>query len=76
MANFSIRNVDDTVAALLRKRAERHGVSLEAEVRQILREAVTTPTDLAALAGELFGPDNGVELAIPEHPVSEPPDFS
>lgn len=75
MANFSIRNVDDTVAALLRKRAAEHGVSMEEEVRRILRTAVTAPIDLATLASGLFGAEHGVELEIPGHVDHEPPDF-
>lgn len=75
MANLSIRNVDDVVAALLRKRAAEHGVSMEEEVRRILRVAVTTRTDLAELATNLFGAEHGVDLELPEHADHEPPRF-
>jgi antitoxin FitA len=44
-----IRNVDDTVLAALRERATMHGVSLEAELRDVLTRAAGRPrADLAA----------------------------
>ena len=39
MAQFTVRNVEDDIKARLKRRAARHGVSMEAEVRQILRNA-------------------------------------
>jgi plasmid stability protein len=39
MAQVVIRNIDDAVIHRLRMRAERHGVSLERELRTILAEA-------------------------------------
>lgn len=76
VADLSIRNLDDAVAALLRKRAADHGVSMEEEVRRILRSAVVAPTDLAELATGLFGESHGIDLDIPEHPSHEPPRFA
>jgi plasmid stability protein len=40
MAQFTVRNIEDDVKARLKRRAARHGHSMEAEVRQILRNAV------------------------------------
>ena len=40
MAQFVVRNIEDSVKTRLQKRAKRHGTSLENEVRQILRNAV------------------------------------
>lgn len=40
MAQFTVRNIEDDVKARLKRRALRHGTSLEDEVRQILRAAV------------------------------------
>lgn len=40
MAQFTVRNLEEDVKARLKKRATRHGASLEEEVRQILRNAV------------------------------------
>lgn len=40
MADLSIRNLDDDVKQRLRIRAAEHGGSMEAEVREILSEAL------------------------------------
>lgn len=40
MAMLTVRNIPDEVHRALRVRAARHGVSMEAEVRQILQSAV------------------------------------
>lgn len=40
MAQILIRNLEDSVKEQLRERAELHGVSLEEEVRNILRKSV------------------------------------
>ena len=49
MGQVLIRNVDDTVLAALRERATVHGLSLEAELRDVLTRAAGHPrADLAA----------------------------
>jgi antitoxin FitA len=40
MAQFIVRHLEDTVKARLKRRAARHGRSMEDEVRHILRDAV------------------------------------
>lgn len=40
MAQFVVRNIENEVKARLRRRAARHGRSMEEEVRDILRNAV------------------------------------
>jgi plasmid stability protein len=40
MAQFVVRHLADEVAARLKRRAKRHGRSMEDEVRHILRNAV------------------------------------
>jgi plasmid stability protein len=40
MAQLVVRKIEETVVARLRRRAARHGVSLEEEHRRILRAAV------------------------------------
>ena len=40
MAQFTVRNLEDQVRDQLKLRAVRHGTSLEAAVREILRNAV------------------------------------
>jgi plasmid stability protein len=43
MANLIVRNVDDAIAEALKVRAREHGISAEAEHRQILAQALTMP---------------------------------
>ena len=74
MAGLSVRRIDEEVYERLRKRAKRHGVSMEEEVRRILRAAVSTPDRLGDLALSTFG-EHGVELTIPRREVHEPPRF-
>lgn len=40
MAQILVRNVDDPLKARLQRRAKRHGRSMEAEAREILRNAL------------------------------------
>lgn len=77
MANISIRNLDDTVAARLRILAAEHGISMEEEIRRLLRRAVTSPTRLGDLALEIFGEsyDEEIPFELPQREVSEPVSF-
>ena len=43
MANLVVRNIDDDIVKALKFKAGKHGISAEAEHRQILREALLTP---------------------------------
>ena len=77
MASLSVRKIDDETVAHLRARAARHGVSMEEEVRRILRQAVAAPELLGDLALRVFGPAyGGAELELPEREVHEPMEFS
>lgn len=42
MAQFTVRNLEDDVKKRLQARAALHGVSMEEEVRRVLRQAVMT----------------------------------
>ena len=44
MAQLVVRNIDSSVKARLKRRAERHGRSMEEEARRILRDAVSSET--------------------------------
>lgn len=44
MAQLIVRHLDDDVKARLKRRAERHGRSVEEEIRQILRNATKEET--------------------------------
>jgi antitoxin FitA len=68
MASIVIRNLDDRVKQRLRLRAARHGRSMEAEVREILTDAVSEPGQEAGLLQTImqrFAELGGVELDVP-----------
>ena len=80
MAQFVVRNIEGEVKARLRRRAERHGRSMEEEVRDILRNAVNVEnvpegglgTEISALFTKV-----GLKADIPElrgHKI-DPADF-
>lgn len=71
MASLSVRKIDEDIYERLRIRAAHHGVSMEEEVRQILRRAVSAPERLGDLACNYFG-DDGVVLELPAHEPHEP----
>lgn len=50
MASITIRNLDDDLKRRLRVRAAEHSRSMEAEVREILRQAVGQPSAPKTLA--------------------------
>ena len=73
MASLSVRKIDDETVAHLRVRAARHGVSMEEEVRRIIRQAVATPERMGDLAIRAFSPAyGGAELELPQREVSDP----
>ena len=45
MASISVRNLDDDLVARLKRRAARRGHSAEAEVRDILRQALSAEVE-------------------------------
>jgi len=67
---LTIRNVDRALKEQLRRRAARHGHSMEAELRQILRETLaaerSTEVNLAEAIRRRFAPLGGVDLEL--HP--------
>ena len=68
MSALSIRSLDDQVKERLRVRAARHGRSMEAEVREILVDAVREPDNgpnLAQAFMERLGELGGVERDLP-----------
>jgi plasmid stability protein len=68
MAALSIRDLDESVKRRLQSRAARHGRSMEAEVREILTEAVREPGDSAGLFTAIldrFAVLGGVDLELP-----------
>lgn len=69
MATITIRDLDDELRANLRVRAARHGRSMEAEVREILRDTLSRPAAADRLGSRVrqrFAEVGGAELEIPE----------
>ncbi len=69
MAQLVVRNLEDDVKTRLQRRARRHGRSTEAEIRDILRNAVKDENGLreplgSRLAARFAG--IGLEREIPE----------
>jgi len=81
MAQLLIRQLDEDVKDNLRKRARKHGVSMEAEARTILRAALLRPEEkevgLGTQIAELFRniPDNDEPLPQLPDDVFKPYDF-
>ncbi len=76
MANISVRKIDEELITRLRKRAAQHGVSMEEEVRQIIKQAVTDTSLIGDIALQYFGEQYGAELELPQHQPHEPLDLS
>ncbi len=80
MASITIRNLDDALKKRLRIRAAENDRSMEDEVREILRTALSArnepPVNLADAIRKRFGPLRGVDLPpVPREPMREPPTF-
>jgi plasmid stability protein len=72
---LSIYELEDEIYARLRDRAMRHGVSMEEEVHQILKRALSPPERLGDLFVKMFGSANGVDLDLPASESHEPVDL-
>lgn len=67
MAQLVVRNLDDDLKARLQRRAARHGRSMEAEVRDILRDAVKREDQPSGRLGtEMAALFEGIGLDDPE----------
>ena len=68
MASITIRNLDDDLKRRLHVRAAEHGRSMEAEVREILRQVVgqpSAPKNLGQAIQARFATLGGVDLHLP-----------
>lgn len=69
MAQLLVRDLEDSVKASLKRRAERHGRSMEEEIRHILRDAVKgSNRPIAKLGSRIAGrfSDAGLMSDLPE----------
>ena len=69
MAQLVVRNLEEKVKARLKRRASRHGRSMEEEVREILRDALKKeedpPVGLGTRLARRFA-GKGLDFDIPE----------
>ena len=75
MAGIVVRNLSDETHRALKARARAHGHSMEAEVRNILDEAVAPPVGLGSLLMDIFHSIGGIEIDLerdrtPHEPLS------
>ncbi len=82
LASITIPDVDEKLKASLEERAARRGKSMEAEARDILREALgegeagQPPMNLYAAIRTIVEPFGGIQFELPaRQPVREPPSF-
>lgn len=71
MPSISVRQLDAETLARLRVRAAEHGVSMEEEVRRILRQAVSASRPISAVFREHFGPEQGVLVTETRRDLSD-----
>ncbi len=81
MASITIRNLDDSIKAKLRIQAAQHGLSMEQEAREILRNSLEKPANSAGTFLERirsrFAGYHLDDLPIPPRELPrDPPDFS
>jgi antitoxin FitA len=69
VAQLVVRNLEESIKARLRRRAARHGHSMEEEVRDVLRDALRKedepPTGLGTRMARRFA-GKGLDFDIPE----------
>jgi antitoxin FitA len=79
MASLTIRNLDESLKVKLRLQSAQHGCSMEAEVRNILRQVLipsAVPSDFADQVHQRFAGLHADSLPIPERQaVRTPPDM-
>jgi plasmid stability protein len=69
MATLTIRGLDDELKGALRVRAAMHGRSMEAEVREILRAALTLRSPSVGMGTRIrqrFSGSENVEIELPD----------
>lgn len=76
MTSLTIRNVDEATKQRLRIRAARHGVSMEEEVRRILKEALRpaeAPSGLGQRLRDRFAEVTAEEFVVPKRHTPRTP---
>lgn len=65
MGMVTVRNLDEQVKARLRERAARRGHSMEAEIREILADAVRDEAEPPSLAEAFLTAFDGISADVP-----------
>jgi plasmid stability protein len=73
MATLTIRDFDDGLKSELRVQAARHGRSMEAEVREILRAALTKSASGTGLGTRIHERFKGLDADLPLPPRTDLP---
>ncbi len=66
MGQILVRNVEEPLKARLKRRAQRHGRSMEAEVREILRDALKKDEPKRGLGSEIVAMFSGQGIGLKE----------
>ncbi|HUH61930.1 MAG TPA: hypothetical protein VLZ50_02985 [Terracidiphilus sp.] len=66
MAQILVRNLDEPLKARLQRRAKRNGRSMEAEVREILRESLRDKEPRRGLGSEIVAMFSGSGFGLKE----------
>lgn len=56
MTNISVRKLDEETVSALKLRASKHGVSMEEEIRTILKNAVEPKESVGEMMERIFSP--------------------
>lgn len=77
MVSLNIRKIDKNAYEQLRIRAEKRGVSIEEEARQIICLSIFAPDSITNVFQKFFGKKNGVDLDSKLNPSkpNEPTNF-
>ena len=77
MTDVKLDNLDETVLSGLADRAEANGRSLEDEAASIIKDAVVPlPDRLGSRLRARFAPLGGVDLVLPDRPITRTPPFA
>lgn len=64
MAQILVRNIEEPLKARLQRRAKRHGRSMEAEVREILQDALKEEEAKRGLGSEIVAMFSGQGIGL------------
>jgi antitoxin FitA len=75
VTSLNIPKLEPKIMPALRIQAARHGISMEEEIREILKRRVQSQHSISDIAFKLFGLKQGVHLKLSRHPAHQPLDL-